>query len=310
MTPSRTRGSTDAERPIFFDAGSETLCGVFSMPRNQESSAAVILLGGGGTTPTTTERNRFFVTLARELSASGYATLRFDYHGIGDSTGGAAFRLDRPFLSDLGGAVAWLADEGVDRYVIVGSCFGARTALSAGPDLPGLSGLLLLAPPLRDFALSESKTEGWGVMDYVKAGLRPRRLLGRDEPLTPRRYARFAASGGRLLIRQARERVPGGSGELSWVSRRFLVPLGRLAERGVPILIVFGSKDAEYRDFERARAQGFEPMLQSWPTVSVETLEGQVHAFTRVASQAPTRQLIMRWIDRTVRKSSAAADAS
>jgi pimeloyl-ACP methyl ester carboxylesterase len=296
------RTSADHERPIFFEAGPETLCGLFAIPRDRVSSTAVVLLGGGGTTPTTIERNRFFVTLARELLGSGYATLRFDYHGIGDSTGRATFRLDRPFVRDLEGAVAWLAGEGIHQYVLVGSCFGARTALSAGRDLDGLSGLLLLAPPLRDYALSEPKTEGWGVMDYVRAGLRPRRLLDRDEPLTPRRYARFVESGARLLIRRASRSMPGRSGDLAWVSRRFLDPLADLAGRRVPILIVYGTKDAEYSDFQKARAEGLDPMLSTWPTVSLETLEGQVHAFTRVASQAPTRQAIVGWVERTAGK--------
>jgi pimeloyl-ACP methyl ester carboxylesterase len=93
--------------------------------------------------------------------------------------------------------------------------------------------------------------------------------------------------------------MPGRSRELAWVSRGFLDPLAQLAERGVPILIVYGTADVEYRDYQRACAEGLDPMLGTWPTVSVQTLEGQVHAFTRVASQAPTRHAIAEWVEAT-----------
>jgi dienelactone hydrolase len=144
------------EYPISFRAGKETLFGLLSTPQGDGPSTAVLVLGGGGTTPTAIGRNRFFVTLCRRLAALGYDALRFDYHGLGDSTGKADFRLDRPFLEDLEGAVALVGGRGIPSYALVGSCFGARTALSGGPSLPGLKGLVLLAPPLRDFALSES----------------------------------------------------------------------------------------------------------------------------------------------------------
>jgi pimeloyl-ACP methyl ester carboxylesterase len=290
------------EGPFFFPAGGEKLFGVVTRPEGDEHSGpAVIVLGGGGTTPTATGRNRFYVTLCRRLARLGHVALRFDYHGLGDSTGSSEFRLDRPFIDDVEGAVSSLADSGVDRYVLVGMCFGARTALSAAPGLPDVAGLVLLAPPVRDFALSEPKTAGWRIRDYAIAAFRPSSLLGTGERLTLRRYLRFAASGIRIVVRRAKDLVPGGGAGPSWVSRRFLGPLTTVTERGIPVLLLYGTDDEEYRDFRSALDAGLGTILEGMPTVEVATLDGQVHGFTRVASQEPTMDAVIDWITRTTR---------
>jgi pimeloyl-ACP methyl ester carboxylesterase len=295
VTSAPDRTLVPAEQPVFLRAGSETLFGIFT-PGSRPDLPAVVVLGGGGMTPTTIERNRFFVTLCRRLSATGFATMRFDYHGIGDSTGTAEFRLDRPFVGDLRGVIDWLAARDVSEYLFVGSCFGGRTALTASVELASIRGLVLLAPPLRDYALSEPKTTGWRLLDYVVLATRPRQLLGNEEPLTIRRYARFVRSGVRVIVRRFRDQLPGRGGKASWVSSKFLDPLRSLAARRIPILMLYGTTDAEYRDFEAARVSLLQPMLNGWPTVDVQTIDGQVHAFTRLASQGPTMDAIVDWI--------------
>jgi pimeloyl-ACP methyl ester carboxylesterase len=291
--------SSALEEPFFFRAGSESLFGVFSRPTAHSPSPAVVVLGGGGTTPTATGRNRFFVTLCRRLAALGYKAFRFDYHGLGDSTGSAEFRLDQPFVGDLRGALAALSERGVSTFVLVGSCFGARTALTAAPKLTGLKGLVLLAPPVRDYGLSEPKTVGWRPRDYAMAVVHPRRLLGSGEKLTLRRYGRFLKSGIRLVLRRVRDRLP-GTKETSWVSRRFLEPLSFAAASGIPILLLYGTEDEEYLDFEAAREGPLGRILTNRPSVEVRTLEGQVHGFTRVDSQGPTMDAIVDHVLRNI----------
>lgn len=297
MPASARIGATD-ERPIFFPAAREMLFGVLSMPGGGDGRPGVVMLGGGGTTPTATGRNRFYVSLCRRLASVGYPTLRFDYHGLGDSTGRAEFRLDRPFVDDLHGAVATFRRSGVENYVLVGMCFGARTALAGAPGLRKLAGLVLLAPPVRDYALSEPKTAGWGAREYVNAALHPGALLGPDKKLTVRRYARFVRSGARIVLRRARDRLRGREGGLSWVSARFLGPLRTVAERGVPVLLLYGTDDEEYEDFRTALEGGLRDILDGFSSVEVATLEGEVHGFTRLASQGPTMDLVTGWIQR------------
>jgi dienelactone hydrolase len=286
------------EYPAFFPAGDETLFGIFSTAAEVDPSPAVVMLGGGGTTPTVSGRNRFYVDLCRRLASHGFGAFRFDYHGLGDSTGSGEFRLDRPYLDDLAGVIRWLSLRGVSRYILVGSCFGARTALAGAPSIDGLEGLVLLAPPVRDFGLSEQRTEGWKTSDFVMAALHPERLLGRDEKVTLRRYVRFLGSGLRVTSRRLRESIPGRPNEPSWVSRRFLEPLAWVARTELPTLLVYGAEDEELRDFETAR-QGRVGRILTRPNFEVRTLPGQVHGFTRVDSQGPTADVIIDWIAST-----------
>jgi len=287
-----------AEHPQFFPAGDESLFGVISTPVGGSASPAVIVLGGGGTTPTATGRNRFYVEFSRRMSSLGYPAFRFDYHGVGDSTGSSEFRLDRPFVEDLEGATDRMREQGFSEYLLVGMCFGARTALSAASQLAGLRGLVLLAPPLRDYALSERKTSGWRLRDYVRAAFDPRQLLGPTEKLTVRRYVRFVVAGSRVVTRRLRARLHGRGQELSWVSDRFLSPLLTLANRSVPMLLLYGTEDEEYQDFQSAQAAGFGEVLARCPTIEPRALDGQVHGFTRVESQVRTMDVVIEWIRR------------
>jgi pimeloyl-ACP methyl ester carboxylesterase len=255
----------------------------------------VILLGGGGTTPTATGRNQLFVTFSRRLARLGYPAFRFDYHGVGDSTGSSEFRLNRPFVRDVEGAVARLREFGLSEFILVGMCFGARTALSVGPTLHGLRGLALLAPPVRDYALSERRTSGWRLGDYARAAVDPRRLLGPRDKLTARRYVRFLMAGARVALRRIRTGF-GGKREISWISQRFSSPLLSLADAKVPMLLLYGTEDEEYQDFLEAERAGFDNVLAGCPTIMASALPGQVHGFTRVESQTRTMDTVLDWI--------------
>lgn len=145
------------DAPFFFPAGEEMLFGVLTRPTGEANGTTVTMLTGGGYL-TSTHRNRMYVRLSRRLAALGYHTLRFDYHGTGESTGSARqFHIDEPFVEDLAGAIGWLEGQGLSRHVLVGSCFGSRTALACSPQIPGLERLVLLSPPARDVRYVEGQ---------------------------------------------------------------------------------------------------------------------------------------------------------
>lgn len=288
----------DLEVPLFFQAGGNTLFGVLTRPK-AGGDAAVIVLGGGMTPSTSTGRNRIFVTLSRHVASLGYHAFRFDYHGIGESTGESTIRLDRPFVDDLVGAIGTVAERGIERYVLVGSCFGARTALAAGGRLSGIRGAVLLAPPLRDFALSERRTDGWKARDYLEVVFHPRRLVGGDERVTMRRYLRFARSGALVAIRRLRRRLTRTRDEHPWVSGRFLEGVASLVERGIPMLFLYGTDDESYPDFEEARRGRLGEILQrASGSVEIAVVPGQVHGFTQTDTQSVIVSTVGSWISR------------
>lgn len=163
-----------AESPVYFKAGDETLFGILTVPRNREIDTAAIMLTGRGFP--SYNRNRLSVHLGRRLADLGFATLRFDYHGVGESSGVVdGFDIDRPFVQDLRGAFDFLASEGLTRYVLIGSCFGARTALALASEIEGLRGLIMVAVPLHDDAGAELALR-LSTRESLKRGLSVRRI--------------------------------------------------------------------------------------------------------------------------------------
>src|SRR5688500_18185877 len=113
------------EFPVFLPMGEERLCAVITAPADGAPAhdlGAVLLTGGNYTR---THRNRMWVRTARALAEKGFASIRVDYHGVGDSTGTAHFDMEIPFDKDALAAAAFLKRAtGVQKLAVVATCFG------------------------------------------------------------------------------------------------------------------------------------------------------------------------------------------
>ena len=72
------------ELPVVFECAGERLLGVVSMP-NQPIDTGVLMLVGGRQYRAGSHRQ--FVLLSRRLASADFCCLRFDFRGMGDSTG-------------------------------------------------------------------------------------------------------------------------------------------------------------------------------------------------------------------------------
>lgn len=76
--------------------------------------------------------HRIYRVLATQLERAGYAALRFDYSGTGDSLGHSEDASVAQWLADIGTAAAWLLQaSGATRVVLVGLRLGGSLALLA-----------------------------------------------------------------------------------------------------------------------------------------------------------------------------------
>jgi exosortase A-associated hydrolase 1 len=129
---------TCAEQAISFECGGETLIGVMAVPGPVEggtspclgeasSDTGVVIVVGGPQYRAGSHRQ--FTVLARTLAAAGYPVLRFDYRGMGDSTG--SHRDFESVNEDVAAAIGALSRDqpGVRRVVLWGLCDGASAAL-------------------------------------------------------------------------------------------------------------------------------------------------------------------------------------
>ncbi|WP_186203471.1 serine aminopeptidase domain-containing protein [Burkholderia gladioli] len=147
------------ERPVKADDG--RLTGILCEPVAPRDAGTPALLIANTAATHHAGDGRFGVELAREMAYHGYASLRVDADGIGDSTGATALSVPGQLTydsmaSDLSRWVDWLVARGHRQVVIFGICAGAYTALMAARDTLAVRGLVLVNPS--SFLLPEGCT--------------------------------------------------------------------------------------------------------------------------------------------------------
>jgi alpha/beta superfamily hydrolase len=93
-------------------------------------------------------------TVVTAFAGQGYATLRFNFRGVGLSEG--AYDEGRGEQEDLRAAVDFLAGRGVREILLAGYSFGAWVIVRLLGQAPPVRGALLVSPPIRlmDFDFS------------------------------------------------------------------------------------------------------------------------------------------------------------
>lgn len=115
------------ESVVQFACEGERLTGILSRPSTAPADVGIVIVVGGPQYRVGSHRQ--FALLARALAGAGYAALRFDCRGMGDSTGEAPGfdRID----ADIGAAIDTLQGDcpQIRRVVLWGLCDGASAAL-------------------------------------------------------------------------------------------------------------------------------------------------------------------------------------
>ncbi len=142
------------ESALNFSCQGQGLVGVASLPEAPRKVGVLIIVGGP---QYRAGSHRQFVQLARRAAAEGYAVLRFDCRGMGDSTGDQ--RNFEDISPDIAAAMQALlqAAPAVQEVVLWGLCDGASAALlytghSASAQGRRVTGLCLVNPWVRSQA--------------------------------------------------------------------------------------------------------------------------------------------------------------
>jgi len=134
-----------SERPVVIPvADGVRLEGLFQAPPGPARGAALVLhphpLYGGSM------RNNVVEALRQAALAAGWAALRFNFRGVGGSTG--QHDQGRGERDDALAAAAWLRSQAPGPLALMGYSFGARVATQAAAGLDGLAAGVLAAPAL------------------------------------------------------------------------------------------------------------------------------------------------------------------
>lgn len=175
------------EETALFACAGDTLLGILAIPETPAETGVIVLVGGP---QYRVGSHRQFVLLSRALASAGYAVLRFDYRGMGDSTG--ELHIFENVNEDIAAAISALqmAAPTVQNVALWGLCDGATAALlycHAAQDAR-VKGLCLLNPWVRSEA-SQAKTQ---VKHYYTQRLRQKEFWLK---LLSGKVAASAASG-------------------------------------------------------------------------------------------------------------------
>lgn len=141
---------TGRETPLFISSLEGDLFGVLTKPSTVVSGGVVALsLWGSGPVPSFGP-GRVRREMARRLAEQGLYSLRLDYLGCGAGHPRRHHRFDSPCIAEACAAIRWLEEQGLERVILVGSCYGARVALAAAGEVRELAGVALLSPPVWD----------------------------------------------------------------------------------------------------------------------------------------------------------------
>jgi len=122
-------------------------------------------------------------TITRALAAAGYAVLRFDFTGLGESEGDFADTSFTSNLDDLEDAAAWLAEHYEAPQLLLGHSLGGTAVLAVAERLDSVRAVATLASPstpehvLRQFGdkLDTIQQEGSAEVDLAGRTFRIRK---------------------------------------------------------------------------------------------------------------------------------------
>ena len=140
-----------SEQALIFPCAGAELLGIIAVPEQPGTIGVLIVVGGP---QYRVGSHRQFLLLSRALAEAGYPTMRFDYRGMGDSSG--EIRSFEEINQDVGAALEAfrVGYPFVERFVLWGLCDAASAVLlywHATHD-PRVVGLVLLNPWVRSTA--------------------------------------------------------------------------------------------------------------------------------------------------------------
>lgn len=95
------------------------------------------------------KRLDIFNTLARDLAATGHASLRYDKRGCGASGGEYLTHGQADLIADARAWADWLAEKGMGPLVLLGHSEGTVLAPRVAEGRPDIAGLVLVCPFLQ-----------------------------------------------------------------------------------------------------------------------------------------------------------------
>lgn len=271
---------------IFPNSRGEKLVGVYHPAVSVAPRAAIAMLHGWS--GTRSGPHQMLTRAARHLSAQGYACLRFDFAGRGDSDGDTGLATLATMQGDARAAFEWLRAQNQAPLLVLGLCSGCEIAVASVNS--GVSGAILWSAPI--FAAPPSgelrgKKRGANLQKYA------RKLL------SPATYAKILR--GQIDTKSVGKALAGGGGGAS-----------KNLESDAPGQLPPGFRRAcldKWRAWEAPRLQiygGADPITQdslhfyreySGAPAEIALIEGANHSFYGLEWEQQVFDETLKWLN-------------
>lgn len=277
------------EQALVFNCADDELLGIVTLPEAPKAIGVLIVVGGP---QYRVGSHRQFLKLARRLGQSGYPVMRFDFRGMGDSSG--ALRDFEAVNEDVASAINVFQRQcpTVDHFVLLGLCDGASASLlywDSSTDAR-LGGLALLNPWVR----SETTQARVQLKHYYG-----QRLLEGEfwRKLFAGRINLGRALGGFAKSWQSARQC--GDQAAIENGRSFQQKMAEaLATFNAPILVMLSENDYTAKEFlEIARADPVLSDALDKKTVTQTFVAAADHTFSSAESQQKAEQIILHWLE-------------
>ena len=297
----------------FANANGDTLFGIVHRPERARTDIGIVLLSPG--VKSRVAPHRLYVKMARHFAARGITVLRFDFAGLGDSTGVVkeamladlyrSIQLGR-YTDDTLRAIEWMREHaGVHRVVLSGLCGGAITGLLAARHSAHVAGLLGIGLPviLDGTAVDKVANMTAGQLRslrerYLAKVVNPDAWLRVLTLKTDFRLALTSLLGARRFGTRAPQRetpaVLGDNGNPA-----FPPALLDLLKHQRPLLLMFSGADRLCWEWQEKFADPHRAAIASYSDIlTVAVIEKANHVLTFSAWQEETLHHSDRWLEK------------
>ena len=279
------------EKAVTFECMDEQLVGILSDPGGDCKVGVIVVVGGP---QYRIGSHRQFLSLARQLGQAGFPVLRFDYRGMGDSSGASrSFEHIEPDIKAAIGAITAACPK-INKVVLWGICDAASANLlywQATAD-SRVAGMVLLNPwVMSEVTYAQHKIKGYYLRRLITGDFWLRLARGSvDLPGALRSIAGYIKRASGL-------RKPGESQPHIDYRDRMRMALARFTG---PVLVVLSGADLTGKAFlEYVQSQPAWHGLIERPNVERHELELADHTFSTAAWRGEVEALTLHWLRRS-----------